>query len=376
MRRIWFCIVLFGLIVITVSPCIASGVPELSARSAIVTDEYGTVLYEKDADLRLPPASVTKTMTLLLAVEAVEQGRLHTDDMIVTSRAASGEGGSQIWLKEGEKMSAYDMMTAIAVVSANDAALAVMEYLYGNEENAIDAMNRRAQELGMRDTHFANVNGLPHDDHYMSVRDVALLAREAVKHPLYLELCGKKEVWLREGKNWLVNTNKLLWWYAGADGLKTGWTATAKYCFAGTAVRDGLRLITVVFGAKQPRSHLQESMALLDWGYRNYRYTSIAQAGDRVGTASVRGGESDRIDLIAAENIGYLEERGKAKRAVVVTMPEEVAAPIRAGDVCGELLVSENGMTIARTVLLAQTSVGKATFWQLVYKNLRYMVGL
>lgn len=376
LRRIYLWWAVVALCVLITCPCLASGVPELSARSAIVTDAQGTVLYEKDADLRLPPASVTKVMTLLLAVEAVEHGTLRIDEMITASAKAAGEGGSQIWLKDGETMRAYDMMTAIAVVSANDAAFAVMEHLYDSETNAVEAMNQRAKELGMKDTHFVNVNGLPADDHYMSVRDVAKLSCEAVRHPLYLELCGKKEVWLREGKNWLVNTNKLLWWYAGADGLKTGWTQDAKYCFAGTALKDQMRLIAVVFAAEEPRSHLRESMALLDWGYRNYQYIKIADTGDVVGAANVRGGNQEWVNLVAADNIGYLEKRGKDKRNIAISLPESIDAPVQAGDACGELTIRENGKTIVRTTLLAETTVRRAGFGQIVYRNLHYLIGI
>lgn len=374
MRRILLLLGVVGLISMYSGLCYASGVPELTARSAIVTDGNGIVLYEKDSTLRLPPASVTKIMTLLLAVEAVENGVMTVDEMIVTGTAASKEGGSQIWLEPNEQMSAYDMMTAIAVVSANDAAYAVMERIYGSESAAVEAMNQRAEELGLTDTHFANVNGLPIDDHYMSVRDVAVLVREAVKHPLYLELCGKKEVWLRGGKNWLVNTNKLLWWYAGADGMKTGWTEEAKYCFAGTAVRDGLRLIAVVFGSEEPRSHLRESMALLDWGYRNYQYEKIAEAGDVVGSAVVQNGEETTVELIASEPIGYLEKRGKEKRNIERILPTEVFAPISAGDVCGKMILRENDVDIVSVDLMAGKSIGKIGFWQIVKRNIVRMV--
>lgn len=374
MRRILFLVGIFGLMMMSAVSCHASGVPELSAKSAIVTDGSGTILYEKDSTLRLPPASVTKIMTLLLAVEAIEGGMMTADEMLTVSHAASQEGGSQIWLEPEEQMSAYDMMTAIAVVSANDAAYAVMERLYGSESAAVAAMNRRAEELGLTDTHFANVNGLPTEDHYMSVRDVSVLVREAVKHPLYLELCGKKEVWLRGGKNWLVNTNKLLWWYAGADGLKTGWTEEAKYCFAGTAVRDGLRLVAVVFGAEQPRSHLRESMSLLDWGYRNYSYKKIAEAGGIVGTANVIGGAEQTVELIASEAVGYLEKRSGEKRNADIVIPTEVTAPICAGDICGELTISENGEVIGRVGLLAAKSIDEIGFWQIVRQNLERML--
>ena len=374
MRRILFLWGIAILIGMYSGICYGSGVPELTARSVIVTDENGTVLYEKDSTLRLPPASVTKIMTLLLAVEAIENGSVAVDEMISASTAASKEGGSQIWLEPNEQMSAYDMMTAIAVVSANDAAYAMMERIYGSESAAVEAMNRRAEELGLTDTHFANVNGLPAENHYMSVRDVSVLVREAVKHPLYLELCGKKEVWLRGGKNWLVNTNKLLWWYAGADGMKTGWTEEAKYCFAGTAVRDGLRLVAVVFGAEEPRSHLRESMALLDWGYRNYQYEKIADAGDVVGSVTVKNGEEMTVKLIASEPIGYLETRGKEKRNIERILPAEVVAPISAGDVCGKMILRENGVDIISVDLMAEKSIGKIGFWQIVKRNMVRMV--
>lgn len=374
MRRILLLLGIVSLIFMYNTSCYASGVPELTARSAIVTDENGTVLYEKDSTLRLPPASVTKIMTLLLAVEAVESGVITADEMITASMPASKEGGSQIWLEPNEQMSAYDMMTAIAVVSANDAAYAVMERIYGSESAAVEAMNRRAEELGLTDTHFANVNGLPVENHYMSVRDVSVLVREAVKHPLYLELCGKKEVWLRGGKNWLVNTNKLLWWYAGADGMKTGWTEEAKYCFAGTAVRDGLRLVSVVFGAEEPRSHLRESMALLDWGYRNYQYEKIAEAGDIVGAVAVRNGEEATVDLVASEPIGYLEKRGKEKRNIERIMPTDIVAPTSAGEICGKMILREDGVDIISIDLMAGKSIGKIGFWQIVKRNAVRMV--
>ncbi|MBP2625590.1 MAG: Serine-type D-Ala-D-Ala carboxypeptidase [Firmicutes bacterium] len=340
----------------------ATGELETVAQSAVLMDGNGTVLYEKNSHKRLPPASVTKSMTLLLAVEAVEEGRVKLTDFVTVTDNSWRQGGSQIWLEPGEKMNLHELMIAIAVVSANDAAVAVMEHIYGSEQAAIEAMNQRAKSLGLVDTHFANVNGLPTPDHYMSAYDTALIAKEAVKHPFYMELCGIKEYWLRGGKNWLVNTNKLLWWYKGADGLKTGWTQEAQYCFAGTAKRDNLRLISVVFATPEPRSHLRESMKLFDWGFANFTAQQIVESGAVVERLAVNKGMEKEVQLIAAQDLNLLLGKGQNKnlQKKVVTDPA-VTAPISKGQKYGELLVLRDGKEIGKVDLLAEKSVEKAS---------------
>jgi len=335
---------------------------ETVAQSAILMDENGTVLYEKNSHKRLPPASVTKSMTLLLAVEAVEQGKVKLTDYPSVSDNSWRQGGSQIWLEPGEKITLHDLMIAVAVVSANDAAVAVMEHIYGSEQAAIEAMNQRAQSLGLVDTHFASVNGLPTSDHYMSAYDTALIAKEAVRHPFYMELCGIKEYWLRGGKNWLVNTNKLLWWYKGADGLKTGWTQEAQYCFVGTAKRDNLRLISVVFATPEPRSHLRESMKLFDWGFANFTAQPIVDCGAVVERLFVNRGMEKEVQLIAAQDLNLILGKGENKnlQKKVVTEPV-ITAPIHKGQKYGELLVFQDGKEIGKVDLLAEKSVEKAS---------------
>lgn len=334
-----------------------------TAESAVLMDSNGIVLYEKNSHKPLPPASVTKSMTLLLAVEAVEQGKIQLTDEIYASENAWKQGGSQIWLEPGEKMSVHDLLISIAVVSANDAAVAMMENVYGNEQAAVAAMNERAAELGLKDTHFSNVNGLPVANHYMSAYDTALIVKEAVKHPLYLELCGIKEYWLRNGKNWLVNTNKLLWWYEGADGLKTGWTEEAKYCFAGTAKRDGLRLISVVFAAPEPRAHLRESMKLLDYGFANYSALPVVERGAVVDRVRVTKGEEHDVQLVAASDLNLLLVKGQNRsvQKKIVTDPS-IVAPIQQGQKYGELLVLRDGKEIDKVDLVAEKSIAKAGF--------------
>ena len=335
---------------------------ETTAQSIVLMDGNGTILYEKNSHKRLPPASVTKSMTLLLAVEAIEQGRIKLTDVVSVSENSWRQGGSQIWLEPGEQMNLHDMLIAVAVVSANDAAVAVMEHIYGTEQGAVEAMNQRAQSLGLVDTHFANVNGLPAPEHYMSAYDTALIAKEAVKHPFYMELCGIKEYWLRGGKNWLVNTNKLLWWYKGADGLKTGWTQEAQYCFAGTAKRDGLRLISVVFATPEPRSHLRESMKLFDWGFANFSAQSIVGAGEVIERVVVNKGMENEVQLVAAQDLNLLLSKGQSKKIEkkIVADPQ-VNAPIHQGEKYGELLILRDGKEIGKVDLLAEKNIEKAS---------------
>ncbi|SFL81006.1 D-alanyl-D-alanine carboxypeptidase family protein [Pelosinus propionicus] len=335
---------------------------ETIAQSAVLMDGNGTVLFEKDSHKRLPPASVTKSMTLLLAVEAVEQGRVNLTDQVTITENAWHQGGSQIWLEPGEQMTLHELMIAMAVVSANDAAVAVMEHIFGSQAAAVEAMNQRSTALGLKDTHFANVNGLPTPDHYMSAFDTALIAKEAVKHPFYMELCSIKEYWLRDGKNWLVNTNKLLWWYKGADGLKTGWTQEAQYCFAGTAKRDGLRLISVVFATPDPRSHLRESMKLLDWGFSNFAAMPIINSGAVVERVKVSKGMEKELQLVAAEDLTLLLSKGENKNLQKqVVADSAISAPIVQGQKCGELLVLRDGKEIGKVDLVAEKSVEKAS---------------
>jgi D-alanyl-D-alanine carboxypeptidase (penicillin-binding protein 5/6) len=334
---------------------------QTSAVSAVLMDENGTLLFEKDAHKRLPPASVTKIMTLLLAVEAIEQGRINLVDEVYTSETAWRQGGSQIWLEPGEKMTVKDVLSAIAVVSANDAAVALMEHIYGSEQSAVEAMNNRAESLGLADTHFNNVNGLPTTDHYMSAYDAALIAKEAVTHPLYMDMCGIKETWLRDGKNWLVNTNKLLWWYKGGDGLKTGWTEEAKYCFVGTAKRDGLRLISSVFATPEPRSHLRESMKLLDWGFANFAAVPIVNQGAVVERLKVNKGIEKEIQLVASQDLNLIISKGQSKNLQKkIVADSSINAPITEGQKCGELVVIKDGKEVGKVNLIAEKSIPKA----------------
>ncbi|MDU4962134.1 MAG: D-alanyl-D-alanine carboxypeptidase family protein [Sporomusaceae bacterium] len=343
----------------------AGGKFETTAQSAVLMDGNGNVLWEKEAHKPLPPASVTKVMTLLLAVEAIEQGKVNLTDPVTISENAWKQGGSQIWLEPGEQMTVKELLTAVAVVSANDAAVALMEHIFGSKEAAVDAMNQRAGELGLKNSKFASVNGLPVPEHYMSAYDTALIAREAVTHPLYLEMVGIKEHWLRDGKNWLVNTNKLLWWYPGADGLKTGWTQEAKYCFVGTAKRDGLRLIGVVFATPEPRSHLRETMRLLDWGYANFTATPIVERGALVEKIKLTRGEAKEVNLLAKDDLIAVTPKGKNKniqKKIIFTQGDILTAPVAEAEKYGEMIAFLDGNEVGKVDLIAAKTVPKAGF--------------
>lgn len=233
---------------------------DVKADSAILMDaDSGKVLYEKNPDSKLPPASMTKLMTLVLGIEALEQGKVKKTEKVVASENAWKLGGSQIYLEPGEEMTYQDMLISIAVGSANDACVAVAEHLDGSHEVFVDHMNREAKKVGMKNTHFVNAYGLPAEGHYSCARDMALLGRYALNFPDILEYTGIKEYSLRNGEFKLYNTNKLLWWYKGADGFKTGWTNEAKYCLVSTVKRNDLRLVATVMASPEPRGNFRDS---------------------------------------------------------------------------------------------------------------------
>lgn len=351
---------------------------ETTAESAILMDAAtGKILYEKEPNKALPPASVTKLMTLLVAAEAVEDGKAKLTETVTASERASSLGGSQIYLEPGEKFSLEEMLISIAVGSANDACVAVAEHMYGTHEEFVEVMNKRAQELGMKNTHFVNAYGLPAKDHYTSAFDLALLSREALKHPLITKLTSIKEYDLRGGDFKLWNTNKLLWWYEGAEGFKTGWTQEAKYCLASTVKRDGLRLISVVMGVPEVRGHFSESMKIYNYGFAKYMYKEFAPAGSKQGEVVVTKGSKPSVELIAETPVGLCVEKGKDKDCRIETkLNEKTAAPIVKGQQLGEIILYCGQNEEDRVKLLANEDVGRAGFVEMLKKTIQDAYGL
>lgn len=346
----------------------AEGLTVEAKAACLMEAESGDVLLELDPHRKLYPASMTKIMTLLLAVEAIERGEASLDDMVVTSEYAAGMGGSQVWLEPGERMSLEKMLIAIAAGSANDASVAVAEHLAGSEDAFVQIMNERARELGCQNTNFTNSHGLHDPDHYTSAYDMALIAREAVKHPKILELTSIKEYTFREEpKLVLWNTNKLLWWYPGTDGLKTGTTAEAGRNLTSTAKRDGVRLIAVVMGVDKTRGHFTESMKLFNWGFSRYQFKELHPQGVPLSSVRVLRGSKEVVEVAPAKPVGAVVPKGKdGELKVELDLPSSVNAPLREGEKLGEAIVLKDGRELARIPLVSCTEVAEANLVDLL----------
>ncbi|MGI6119475.1 MAG: D-alanyl-D-alanine carboxypeptidase family protein [Desulfosporosinus sp.] len=335
---------------------------ETEATSAILMDAAsGKILYEKETHKELPPASVTKIMTLLVAADAIASEKVKLTDTVVASENASKLGGSQIYLEPGETFTLEEMLIAIAVGSANDSCVAVAEHIFGTHEAFVEEMNNKAQALGLKNTHFVNAYGLPAEGHYTSAYDLAVISKEALNYPLVRKLTSMKEYDLRDGKFKLWNTNKLLWWYPGTDGFKTGWTNEAKYCLASTVERNGLRLICVVMGVPQVRGHFAESMKIYNYGFAKYEFKQFAPAGEKFGVMKVHKGIEDEIAALTEKPIGATVEKGKDKNLWLETkLDPTISAPIQKGQKLGEVLLHHNDQVQASVNLIADHSIGKA----------------
>ena len=342
-----------------------AGIPvraaDYNARAYILIEaSTGTVLLEENADEALPPASVTKIMTLLLVMEAIADGKLGWDDMVQTSEYAASMGGSQVFLKPGEEMSVTEMVKCVVVSSANDAAVALAERVAGSEEAFVRRMNERAAELGMKNTVFYNTNGLDDDvdGHVSSARDIAIMSRELItKHPKILEFSS---IWMdsiRNGAFGLTNTNRLVRFYRGANGLKTGSTAKAKFCISATAERGGMQLIAVVMAAPSRDERNEIAKKLLDYGFAGWETAVLTP--ELPACLPVTGGAEDAI-VPEAEQITLLLAKGEAARiTAAVTLPERIAAPVEAGEVLGQVDFMLDGKILSSVPITAQKSVKK-----------------
>lgn len=336
---------------------------ETDAKSTILVEaSTGEVLHEENADEQLPIASVTKIMTMLLIAEAIDTGKITLDDMVSVSENAMSYGGSTMFLETGEQLSVHDMLKGIAVASANDGCVAMAEFLEGSESAFVDKMNKRAQELGMKNTQFKNTNGLDCDGHYSSARDVAIMSRELLKHELIFEFTTIWTDSLRDGKFKLANTNKLIRFYSGANGLKTGSTSKALCCISAAAKRDDMQLIAVVLGAPTSAKRFSSAKALLDYGFANYKVARVINKGDVLQNVSVKKGVKDTVEAVAAQDYCVLVKKGENDEFTPdVKCEEYMNAPITEGDVIGS--ASVNGTTIE---LIASETVEKKSLLQII----------
>lgn len=345
---------------------------DLVSKSAILMDaSTGKVLYEKNSHDKLPPASVTKIMTLLLICEALDDGKIKENDQVQISETASSMGGSQIFLEPGEIQNVDTLVKSIAVASANDACVAMAEYIGGSVEEFVDLMNNRAKELGMKDTNFVNTNGLPVDNHYTSAYDIALMSKELLRHgkiSKYLTtwmdevVVGKKQA-----KIGISNTNKLVKHYEGTTGVKTGFTQQAKYCLSASAVRNNTHLIAVTLCAETSPMRFKDATTLLNYGFANYESIKICGANEKVATVKFRKGEEENVDLVAKDDLSVLIKKGEDKDfKKKVEIKEDLKLPIKKDTELGVVKVYRGKELVGETKIINSEDINKASYLQML----------
>ena len=356
----------------------ASDAVAVSAPCAVLMEKYtGTVLYEKNSHQHCPPASVTKVMTMLLIVEAIEAGTIALDQTVTASETACSMGGSQIWLEPGEQMSVSEMLKCVTVVSANDCAVALAEQIAGSEQAFVQRMNQRAAELGMADTHFTNCTGLhDDDDHYTSAYDIALMSRELIRHDLIKQYTT---IWMdsvRNGEFGLSNTNRLIYGFEGATGLKTGFTSKAMYCLSATAERDGVEYIAVVLHGETSDQRFADARALLTYAFANYTLAALRPA-EALPPVPVSLGTADCVQPMYTGQEYILGEKSKlADLSYDLTLAEKVAAPVAQGQSLGHLTVRSGDTVVAETDVVAEQAVPRLGFWTIYGHLLGGLIGL
>lgn len=346
-----------------------------NAKSAILIEPTtGEIIFEKNSHEKLHPASMTKMMAMLLIVEAVENGVINWDDIVTVSENAAGMGGSQILLEVGEQMTVDDLFKGIAVASGNDAVVAMAEKIGGSEAIFVDMMNKRAQELGLTDTNFKNPHGLDDANHYSSAYDMAMIARELVKHPKVLEYTSIYEDYLRENtdrKIWLVNTNKLVRFYSGVDGLKTGYTASAGYCLTATAKRGNSRFIAVAMGELDSKTRNQEISEMLDYAFAQYEVEVMLSEDSVLETKEVEKGKTKYAELVPINEVSFLNKKGlNKKNASYEIKVENLKAPLKHGDIVGTLIIKEESEIIREVPITVKEDVKKANIFELYWRHL------
>lgn len=368
-------LVIVILLCTTSSIAFASNGPDIQAKSAILIDAAtGTTLFEKNSHEKLEPASLTKIMTLLLAFEAIDSEQVKLTDKVKVSERAWKTGGSQVFLGQGEEQTLETLLKCIAVASANDASVAVAEYIGGSVDGFVKMMNDRAKALGMNDTHFINPHGLPDEGHVTSAYDIAIMARELVKHPKifewttlwmdYLEHTDKPR-----DPTMLANTNKLLGKYEGLDGLKTGSHSSAGYCFAATAKRGDFRLISVVLNAPSTKQRFEDSVKLLDYGFGNFSSVKITEKNSVQKNVPVEKGLESKVDIVAAEELSLIMEKGTEQGITTkVEAPDILHAPLKKGDSVGKIIAEKNGEVIGEVNLVVAKDIPKAGIVDIVKK--------
>jgi len=346
-----------------------------NAKSALLMEaSTGEIIYQKGVHVKYAPASMTKMMSMLLFIEALESNALGWEEKLKISEHAASMGGSQIFLETNEIMSVRDLFKGVAIGSANDATVALAERIGGTEEHFVELMNQKVKELDLKNTNFKNSSGLDEANHYSSAYDMAAIARELIKHSKVLEYTSIYEDYLRQEKEekfWLVNTNKLVRFYEGVDGLKTGYTDEAGYCITATAKRNNMRLIAVVFGEPDSKTRNSEISKMLDYGYNSYNVERLLSTDSKIGTMKVIKGKRKTMEIVPVEDINMLYKKGSNKQNFTYDIKVNIhEAPIKKGDVIGEIKILEDGEIIRKVGVTVIKDVEKASFFNLYIRYL------
>jgi len=350
-----------------------------NAKSAILIEATtGEILFEKNAHEKLAPASMTKIMSMLVIVESIEKGVINWDDIITVSENASGMGGSQILLETGEQMKVSDLFKGIAVASGNDAVVALAETIAGTVDEFVNMMNQKAKELGLKNTNFKNPHGLDEANHYSSAYDMSIMAKELIKHEKVLEFTSIYEDYLRKGTDrefWLVNTNKLVRFYSGVDGLKTGYTSSAGYCLTATAKKNNVRLIAVVMNEESSSTRNAEVTSMLDYGFAKIKTVEIANKDTVIKKIEIDKAKDKFVELVPIETISIVKQKTEQVGEITYDVKlDKVKAPIKKGDVVGKLIVMEDGKKIKESNLTVNKDVEEASFIELYLRNVTDMI--
>ena len=375
MKKIFILLILFSFFYI---PNIKSEELNLAmnAKSAILIEaSTGEVLFEKNPDEKLVPASMTKMMSMLLIMEAIEKGILKWDQVVTTSENASSMGGSQILLETGEKMSVKDLFKGVAIASGNDAVVALAEASYGSVDVFVNEMNKKAKELGLKNTNFKNPHGLDTADHYSSARDMSLIAKELARHEEVFKFTSIYEDYLRENtdrKIWLVNTNKLVRFYDGVDGLKTGYTNGAGYCITASAKKRGMRIIAVVMGEPTSKMRNKEVSEMFDYAFAQYKIIDLLKNKKSLGKYRVDSGREEYVNVILKSKANVLRKKGDNVGKINYNFDiNNLKAPLKVGDEIGNLNINEDGKLIKSVKLTVDRNVSKIGFLQLFIRNMK-----
>lgn len=345
--------------------------------SILMEYSTGKILMDENSLEKRAPASMTKIMTLLIIMEKIDQGKIKLTDEVTISENASNMGGSQVFLQPGEVIKVEDLIKSICISSANDSAVAMAEYVGGSVEKFVDMMNKKAKELDLKNTNFVNVHGLDDDSHYSCPYDMAIMARELIKHENILKYTSTYEEYFKKNDGssvWMVNTNKLIRHYKGLDGLKTGFTDTAGYCLTATAKRNGMRLISVVMGSNTSENRSKSTVELMDYGFNNYKLNTIYNKNIKLGKVKVLNGKKDYVDLKLVSDVIDLTTILEESKYDYKMNIDEIEAPVNVGDVVGKLTLFKDGKKIDTFDITVKESIKKANILDYYKKNFKYII--